>query len=252
MNAFRQALLDYNLADLGAAGGPFTWSDAHTKERLDRVVGSLKWQGTFGFSRVVNLPPSRSNHVPMLLEVRTEQIVHHRGRRRFRFEEMWCSHESFTQVVEEAWAVPQNGSPIVQVCRKIKDTGKTLLDWDITTFNSRREELDSVRCRLDLLLQKPFDSGDQAEKLQLSRRLSELTSIDETYWCQRSQAIWLKDGDRNSKFFHRRASNRKQKNKIKGLFDDNGVWQTSSNGIEDVVMKYFQQVYASQALDVRA
>ncbi|XP_024155881.1 uncharacterized protein LOC112163846 [Rosa chinensis] len=213
MNAFRQALLDCNLADLGVASGPFRWSDAHTKERLDRVVGSSEWQGAFGFSRVVNLPPSISNDVPMLLEVRTEQIVHHRGRRQFRFEEMWCSHEAFTQVVEEAWTEPQNGSPIVQVCRKIKDTGKALLDWDITTFKSRREELASS---------------------------------------QRSRAIWLKDGDRNFKFFHQRASNRKQKNKIKGLFDDNGVWQTSSNGIEDVVMKYFQQVYASQAPDVRA
>ncbi|XP_024196036.1 uncharacterized protein LOC112199223 [Rosa chinensis] len=108
MNAFRQALLDCNMEDMGAAGGSFTWSDSNTKERLDRGVCSPGWWAEFGFSRIINLPLSRSDHVPLLLEVHKEHVVNYRGRRRFRFEEMWCSHESFSQVVDAAWAGQQD------------------------------------------------------------------------------------------------------------------------------------------------
>ncbi|XP_062020928.1 uncharacterized protein LOC133737377 [Rosa rugosa] len=191
-------------------------------ERLDRGTCSQAWQAEVGFSRVVNLFPSRSDHVPLLLEV------------------------------EEAWGIPQIRDPMLRLCHKIKGVGGDLLEWDRIVFQSRRQEVESVRSQLNDLLQKPFDQNDIEVKQQLTRRLNELMSIDETYWRQRSRAIWLKDGDRNSRFFHKRASNRHQKNKIKGLFNDNGVWQDSKQGIESVVLDYFQSIFSSQVLDLDA
>ncbi|XP_024198803.1 uncharacterized protein LOC112202112 [Rosa chinensis] len=191
---------------MGAAGGRFTWSDSSPNERLGCGVCSPAWLSEFGCS-VLNLPPSRSDHTPLLLEVCKEQAVNCQGHRLFKFEEMWCSHESFSQAAEEVWVVPQIGRPMVRLCRKVKDTGNYLLAWDRTTFKDRREELESVRMQLDVVLQKPFVPEDQAVKLQLFKRLNELMSIDETYWRQRSRAIWLKERDRNSKFFHSGASN---------------------------------------------
>ena len=82
--------------------------------------------------------------------------------------------------------------------------------------------------------------------------MSTLLSADEVYWRQRSHAIWLKEGDRNSKFFYRRASNRRKRNKIKGLFDHRGTWQTSPKGVEDAVLRYFQDVFNCSAPNVKA
>ncbi|KAL6205814.1 hypothetical protein ACLB2K_023066 [Fragaria x ananassa] len=98
-------------------------------------------------------------------------------------------------------------------------------------------------------MQKPYDENDRDEKVQLSHRLNELMSLDEIYWRQRSRAIWLKDGDRNSKFFHKSASNRRKKNKLKGLFDRHGVWQNTPQGIEIVVISYFQDLFARQEMN---
>lgn len=50
---------------------------------------------------------------------------------------------------------------------------------------------------------------------------------------------WLADGDRNTKFFHLKASNHRTKNRLLGLFDNNGVWQDSDLGMEGVVLSYF-------------
>ncbi|KAL6141328.1 hypothetical protein ACLB2K_059618 [Fragaria x ananassa] len=113
MDAFRQALLDCNLDDMGAAGAAYTWVDSTTKERLDRAVCSLAWLASFAHSRVINVHPSRSNHLPLLLEVKKERAVHDKFKRDYCFEEMRVSHEGFSMAVEATWSIPQVGAPMV-------------------------------------------------------------------------------------------------------------------------------------------
>ncbi|KAL6134046.1 hypothetical protein ACLB2K_066279 [Fragaria x ananassa] len=113
MDAVCQALLDCNLDDIGAAGAAYTWVDSTTKERLDRAVCSLAWLESFAHSQVINVHPSRSDHLPLLLEVRKERAVHHKFKRDYRFEEMCVSHEGFSMAVEAAWSIPQVGAHMV-------------------------------------------------------------------------------------------------------------------------------------------
>ncbi|KAM6551386.1 hypothetical protein CsatB_001194 [Cannabis sativa] len=53
-----------------------------------------------------------------------------------------------------------------------------------------------------------------------------------------SRALWLKNGDRNTKFFHFKASARWKKNTISGLFDDRGKWCTSDDDLAAVAINY--------------
>lgn len=77
----------------------------------------------------------------------------------------------------------------------------------------------------------------------MSNRLENHLADDHAYWKQRSKITWLQDGDHNTKFFHRKASNRRAKNRLDGLFDAQGVWQTSEKGIEEVVLNYFSNMF---------
>jgi hypothetical protein len=43
-------------------------------------------------------------------------------------------------------------------------------------------------------------------------------------WKQRACVQWLAEGDRNTKFFHMKACQRRQRNEIRGLFDTNNQW----------------------------
>ncbi|XVE53745.1 hypothetical protein DITRI_Ditri03aG0027400 [Diplodiscus trichospermus] len=67
---------------------------------------------------------------------------------------------------------------------------------------------------------------------------------DEIFWRQRSQDLWLREGDRNSRYFHNSASVRKKNNIIKGVRDDSGFWVTG-NEIVGIFEKYFSNLFTS-------
>ena len=53
--------------------------------------------------------------------------------------------------------------------------------------------------------------------------MNELLYQEEMMWLQRSRISWLKEGDRNTKFFKNKAVWRARKNKIRQLTDSVGV-----------------------------
>ncbi|TXG72232.1 hypothetical protein EZV62_000811 [Acer yangbiense] len=57
--------------------------------------------------------------------------------------------------------------------------------------------------------------------------------------------LLLKFGDKNSKFFHRRAFKRKKKNLICKLWDGNGNLQESKEELSQIIVSYFSSLFQS-------
>ena len=76
------------------------------------------------------------------------------------------------------------------------------------------------------------------EIYEVRREINEMLVREEVMWKQRSKALWLKCGDKNTKFFHATASQRWKTNMIEGL-DDDGVWTDNQEDIERVILDYF-------------
>lgn len=55
-----------DLLDLGHQGSCATWWNSETQLRLDRAVCTPTWCDIFGYARLQHLPPSDSDHVPIL------------------------------------------------------------------------------------------------------------------------------------------------------------------------------------------
>lgn len=66
----------------------------------------------------------------------------------------------------------------------------------------------------------------------MRREINEIQVREEMMWNQRSRALWLKWGDRNTKFFHPTTSQRRRKTWIVGLQNPVGEWQEGKEEIE--------------------
>lgn len=62
-------------------------------------------------------------------------------------------------------------------------------------------------------------------------------------WRQRSRVTELKEGDRNTKYFQRKASWRKKKNAITKLKDNEGNWIEDKEGIQKHATDFFRGLY---------
>lgn len=77
------------------------------------------------------------------------------------------------------------------------------------------------------------------------QNLEVLLDEEELYWRQRSRVDWLKCGDRNTTWFHRKATQRKQRNKIAGLLNERGDWAMDHAGVESIISDYFMTLFTS-------
>ena len=64
-------------------------------------------------------------------------------------------------------------------------------------------------------------------------------------WRQRSRINWFQNGDRNTSFFHAKASARHKKNFMEGLLDDDGVWQIEEDKMEKIAIGYFGDLFST-------
>jgi len=79
----------------------------------------------------------------------------------------------------------------------------------------------------------------------LKAELNDLFDKESLMWEQRAQALFLKCGDRNTSYFHYKASHRFRRNKISGLRNSANAWCTEDKQIKDIVVDYFHSLFAS-------
>jgi hypothetical protein len=129
MRGFREVIGYADLIDLGYVGSRFTWSNIHTKIRLDHALATSTWSDIFPSSRVSILPPFISDHSPLLLQASVNPIVCIKGYHRFRFESFWLQHPECEPLVRAQWLTMGQGQPLFAITKKIEKTSKALDKW---------------------------------------------------------------------------------------------------------------------------
>jgi hypothetical protein len=121
----------------------------------------------------------------------------------------------------------------------------TFQTWSRKKFGNVLRELDKDRRKLELL---KLNNADQREIRQTADHMQELLYREELLWLQRSRITWLKEGDKNTRFFHQKAVWRARRNKIKKLKDHDGTWKDVPSDMELMATSYFQELFTRDDL----
>ncbi|XP_071680173.1 uncharacterized protein [Lolium perenne] len=246
MMDFREVLSHCDLHDIGFSGTPWTFDNRrkgsrNVKVRLDRAVATPAWSAMFSSHRLTHIASSRSDHCPILLSPDLNSDRQH-GRPIRRYEIAWEREPSLPAAVEEAWSRRVPGSDLGDVASSLQSVMNNLYTWKREHFKWVPKEMEKKRALL-ASLQDATDTGSMTAREGLEREMDELLYREEIMWMQRSRVAWLREGDRNTKFFHRRASWRKKKNQIRKLKRPDGSWTCDAREMEGLATDFFQNLY---------
>jgi hypothetical protein len=209
------------MQDLGYSGEIFTWNNRqddnnHIKERLDRFLASEDWMQTFPSYMNSHLVRYKSDHCPMLLEFSTNPVCRNQKlqQKPKKYELMWSSHEEHHKIVQAAWN-HAGGS----LASKLAFTLDHMSSWGKQQFGNIPKRIKVVQDDL-IELNNNSEKAEMMNKiLQKEMELDKLLESEEMWWNQRSRVLWLQHGDKNTKFFHQKATQRRKRNIIDSIMD---------------------------------
>ena len=248
MQLFRDVLDECGFVDLGFKGSSFTWSKHYRNgvsiwERLDRALASYEWLAKYSGTRVHHVDSTTSDH--KFLWIERSELDCSSKKKLFRFEEMWLGDKGCGETVEGVWHAQYEEEGNTRVIRKVEICGKALTKWSRDCFGNIRRELEKKRKELVRIENLALQGGSSVRLVALKKEINSLMDKEERMWRQRSRTMYLKDGDRNTHFFHSRATQRRRRNLITGIKDQANNWCTNPDQISTTFLAYFQQLFSS-------
>jgi hypothetical protein len=102
-----------------------------------------------------------------------------------------------------------------------------------------------IKTRYLLIEREAGTLSEEEESLikELMIKKQELLRIEESNWRQKSRAVWIQEGDNNTKYFHKFASFRRMTNSIWEIKDDQGKKVTNFEEIVGAGKKNFSSLF---------
>eukprot|EP00253_Pinus_taeda_P002372 PITA_02372 len=231
MDKFNEMIEDLRLVDIQTINGICTWNN----RRGAKIIPSLD-----------------SDHWPIRLEV---DIKGNRGKRPFRFEAFWLRDLEFIKKVEEWWrqSTMQGKGKMHMFQLKLKELKGRIKKWNKEEFGNIMEDKQKLEREIESLQQKMIMEGRTEESISkegvILGKLEKKRKQEEVLWQQKSRIKWLREGERNTKFFHQAMIKHRQRNRILSIKDKNGNRVVEQAEIEQVLIDHHKGILSEPQAD---
>ena len=116
-------------------------------------------------------------------------------------------------------------------------------------IGSVRQELNQKKKLLLLAENAAIISGNNQRVKELKSEINVLLDREARMWAQRSRLLWASQGDKNTKYFHSRATKRFKRNHIGGIRDEHGVWRLQPDEVSEVIIDHYRDLFSSSRTD---
>ncbi|KAK8662352.1 hypothetical protein V6N13_091930 [Hibiscus sabdariffa] len=236
--AFQNLLYDYGLRDMGYQGPAYTWSRGAASVRLDMFICNSYFDETCPEFHVQHLLRMRFDHRPILLTI--GMSLPSTRSSPFRYFSGWQTHGDFGRMVMDNWIDDASMTVTLQRFIMAADTwNKTIFGYIGTKKRILMARLRSIR---KYLSSRPSRFLRKLES-ELLVELEHLLNQEELLWRQKSRSDWIALGDRNTRYFHRRAICRKQKRKITMLKTSDEAWCDDDVVLMNEAVVFFRNLF---------
>lgn len=150
---------------------------------------------------------------------------------------MWLDEKECAKIVTETWEGVDIDSP-ADLMTSIIRSGEELFCWDARLFGEMPKEIAKGKFELERLQMSP----QTVEAVQLARSVeNRIVALS-----RKEELCWMREGDANTKFFHRIASGRKKRNTVVANRDSAGVCWKKEDKIKRVFVDYYTSLFTSR------
>lgn len=179
-------------------------------------MATIDWVELFPSYQVEHLSHSFSNHFPILLNtLGGRQNDQYYNATMFRFEAKWCLESSFEEMVKSWWKDATRSIP-----SRLESMGLYMLIWSKARSREVKRNRVDLKDRLSYLHNQAILDAILAEITEVQLRLNLEAGKEELFWEQRARVNWLKNGDRNTSYFHKIAVQQQFRRRISTLEDE--------------------------------
>ena len=240
MCELRILIQDMNMIDM-EINMRYTWLTKNVARRIDKIMIDMAILEEFPHIQAYSKDRLLSDHHPILLA--SSRIEW--GPIPFRSLDCWLQEPSFLKVFEKEW-IELAGLPFDQKLRKLK---APLRKWNREVFGNIELKIQDYKKELDKLDMKAqemeLQESDWCRRNALQSQLWLWMTRKERYWRQMSRCKLIKEGDKNTRYFHTLATIRRRRNTITSIKQGDLVINDQRQ-IRRIIVQHFKQLYSSQ------
>ncbi|CAL1389652.1 unnamed protein product [Linum trigynum] len=214
---------------------------ACVQKRLDRALGSTGWAGSFPDTIVLHCTDIGSDHRALIV---ADKPFKRMARRLFRFDARWVENPEVRLMVNYVWLQEEAGSPMYKLWTKLKKVRHMLYDWARVGESNSARNIRTLQGEIEAV--RRANPVDWDKLRDLEGDLGRQWTTEELFWKQKSRVRWLKEGDRNSSYFHTVTRTRRRKNFIAKLRCEDGGWVEEEPDKAKMAVEFFDNLFTSE------